>query len=384
MIQRSLVSLSPLLLTLSLVAPASAFVSTVVVPAGASTAAGGIAIDEDGRIWSADFGGNRLYRVELDGSVTVVATGFNTPSGNAFGPDGKLYQSNYQDNVNPGANETIDVINKRDRVSTFATGLAGPVGIAPRADGTFFVVQCDANNVVQISPEGVVSVFATDPQFACPNGIAFDDQGMLYVVNFNNGSIQKISPDGTVSQFATNPGGGSGHIVYVSGGLYMTDRLGHQIHRFDVRNGNLTKSFGSGANSASDGADEQAGFSAPNGIARNREGSVLFTNGAGNAIRRIELDLEKPKRPKRFRAKVEGSSEVELTWKHRSRNKEGFLIEVRGPDGDFEEAGSVDSAATSAVVTDLDAGTSYTFRVTAFNGTSASRASKRKTVTTDP
>ena len=63
----------------------------------------------------------------------------------------------------------------------------------------------------KITPGGVVSTFATG--LNGPTGLAFDSSGNLYVANYDNGSgttISKITPGGTVSTFATGLNGSEG------------------------------------------------------------------------------------------------------------------------------------------------------------------------------
>lgn len=364
--------------------PLAASVITVATPAGVSNQAGGIVVDAEGRVYSADFGGTQLLRLNLDGSIEVFASGFKTPSGNAFDAQGRLYQSNYSDPLVPGPNDSISRITRKGRVSTFASGLNGPVGIAIDAEGTLFVAMCDSNNITRISAEGEASVFASGPLFNCPNGIIFDDRGLLFVVNFNDGAVLKITPDGQVENFATSPGGGSGHIAYVSGGLYMTDRLGNQIHRFDVTSGRRTTLAGSGAPGATDGDDLTSTFNQPNGIARTPAGDALYTNELGGLVRRIQLTLERPRKPKALRASDVDATSVSLSWKHPSRNKEGFRIEAKTQGGEFETIGSVPSNQSNALVAGLEPGTAYTLRVLAFNGTAVSKGSKKRKIVTDP
>ena len=56
------------------------------------------------------------------------------------------------------------------------------------------------DKVFKVTPEGVVSVFATGLVGA--SGNAFDSQGNLFQSNIGAASISKIAPDGTVTPFS--------------------------------------------------------------------------------------------------------------------------------------------------------------------------------------
>jgi sugar lactone lactonase YvrE len=234
------------LLILCCTAVSLADVTTVAVVNTESESPGGISVDVNGNVYSADFGGTGVFKIEPDGSTSVFATGFLTPSGNGFDSKGNFYQSNYSDPVSPLSPDTIVKITPDGARTIFATGLDGPVGITFDASDTMYVAMCNLQNVTRIDQSGVASVFATDPGFACPNGITFDTKGNLYTCNFNDGGVYKIAPDGSVSLFATLPGGGNGHLTYVAGWLYIADRAGNQIYRLHVKTRVLELAAGTG------------------------------------------------------------------------------------------------------------------------------------------
>lgn len=350
-----------------------ALVSTYALPSGTNTA-GGITVDADGNVYSADFGGTQLFKIAPDGTISVFASGLNTPSGNAIDAQGNIYQSNYGSNV---ANDTITRIAPDGTAETFVDNLQGPVGIAIDSTGSLFVAMCDANNVTKVTADGVASVFALSNSFRCPNGITFDEEGFLYVVNFNDGGVLKIDREGDVSVFADVPGGGNGHVAYVAGYLYVASRNGHQIHRIDIETAEVEVLAGTGAPGLIDGENDAAQFNLPNAVARNREGNTLFTNGFRNVVRRIDLDLKRPDKPKKVKAKPRKKGKVKLSWKHDSFNREGFIIELSTAGSKFEEIGRLGPRASKTTVRGLVGGESYRVRVRAFNGGGRSKPSKK-------
>jgi sugar lactone lactonase YvrE len=250
---------------------------------------GGIAVDNDGNIYAANFNGSVVWKVTPEGSATIFASGFQTPSGNYIDSEGNLYQSNYRDQANPTALTTIDKITPNGVKSVFATGMNGPVGITIDSLGNLFVAMCNINSVYKITSGGVVSMFATSNLFACPNGITFDDEGNLYVCNFSNGDVLKITTGGVVSLLATLPGANNGHLDYLDGFLYVAARGANQIYKVSLT-GEVTLFAGTGQQAVIDGPALKAAFSLPNAITFSPTANAFYTNGSASVIRKIQLE----------------------------------------------------------------------------------------------
>ncbi len=88
----------------------------------------------------------------------------------------------------------------------------GADGISVAKNGDVFVSGGPlTNSIVRITPEGVVSEFATGFQSA--NGSDFDSVGNLFVADYEANEIKRVTPDGTVSTFSSGLDGPAG--VYV-------------------------------------------------------------------------------------------------------------------------------------------------------------------------
>ena len=258
--------------------PTGRAVPTVRTVADDLGASGGVAVGPDGLVYVADFGpslrgagGENVLRVLADGRVEVFASGFAGASGNAFGPDGSLYQSDVARGevyrISPDGNRTL-----------LASGLTSPVGLAVAPDGAVYVAQCRPNSVARIDPAGGVEPIATGAPLNCPNGLTIAPDGNLYTVNFRDGGMVRIGlPSGTMERLAVIPGGGSGHIAAANGRFYVASFRGHRIFEVSV-DGEVCPIAGTGRPGNDDGISNEATFFRPNGMAVTRDGNALYTN----------------------------------------------------------------------------------------------------------
>ena len=116
-------------------------------------------------------------------------------------------------------------------VTTFASGLHTPIGVALDAAGNVYVSSFDDKNILKFNPAGVSSVFATTGT-AYAEQMAFDAAGNLYAP-LNNNSIVKITAAGVSSVFAnTLLSGPNGLAFDASGNLYAGNGGNSTIVKF--------------------------------------------------------------------------------------------------------------------------------------------------------
>jgi DNA-binding beta-propeller fold protein YncE len=106
---------------------------------------------------------------------------------------------------------------------TVAVFILAICGTATAAN--LYVTQSLDGTVSKITPDGVVSTFATISQGASLTGVAFDDSSDNLYVAYGN-SISKVTPDGVVSTFATVGFGLMGLAFDRSGNLYADSNWG--------------------------------------------------------------------------------------------------------------------------------------------------------------
>jgi hypothetical protein len=120
-------------------------------------------------------------------AVETFAKGFSGPTGMAMAGDGRLYVANYSEN-------SIFLVNNGGNKQTFyeGNGLNGPLGLTvdPR-NGVVYVANYLDNNVVKITPTGVLSVVATG--LHQPYYMTLDPtRGILYVSEKQTNTVSKI------------------------------------------------------------------------------------------------------------------------------------------------------------------------------------------------
>ena len=169
-----------------------------------------------------------LTRMFSAGAVLLLA--FNAPAQNLFYTD--------EDSGN------IVEITPAGVQTTFASGLSFPQGLAFGKTGNLFVAD-NSGNIYKFTPGGAKSTFASG--LSTPLGLAFNSAGDLFVANngngsLTNGSITQITPGGTQSTFASglNPRG----LAFNSAGdLFEADDNGSI---FEFTPGGAKSTFASG------------------------------------------------------------------------------------------------------------------------------------------
>jgi len=206
----------------------------------------GLTCDAAGNLYVADRSANTVSKVTPDGTVSVFASGFSSPTKMTFDTAGNLYVANT-------GNGSVSKVTAAGVVSTFASGFSGPFGLAFDKAGNLYVANSSNGTVSLVTPSGVTSTFASG--LNQPVGLAFDTQGNLFVASTTssgtvvlannalttglsaipgsiiivgppppaNGSISEVSPSGVVSSFATGLYSPSDMLSDAAGNLYVTD-----------------------------------------------------------------------------------------------------------------------------------------------------------------
>lgn len=295
-------------------------ITTVVDNIDAGT--GGLTIDREGNLYTADFGwnlsgpgkgGDKIMKVTPKGEVSVFCRGMRGASGNTMDSKGALYQSSIGGNF-------LSRVTPDGKVSVIARqGLKNPVGVVVDDKGQIYVCNCGGNTIQKFDTEGKSSIYCQSPLFKTPNGIVRADDGTLFVCNFGNGDVIKIDTLGKASRLATLPGRNNGHLTLHEGFLYVVARSDNRIYRVGL-DGVATYFVGNGTRGKEDGKPNACSLSLPNSIVASPDGKYLYFNETSpisgdprilgpTRIRRIELKRTKGGTPPAAKVLIQPNTE---------------------------------------------------------------------------
>ncbi len=279
----------------------------------------GIAVDDDLNVYVADPGNACIRKIDSEGSVTTLAGNPNNPG--------------YQDGRGASARFSM------------------PYDVAVDQDGNVYSVDPGNWDIRKISPDGeavtwlwagqepwsvAVDPTTNDPYYASvgaggihhitgnmqsteilnglvyPAGIDFDQQGNLYVVGHGEHVIRKYAKDDPagvviagqpwVAGYAQGPGAAAlfanpwGIAVDLAGNVYTagngtwdggTYNADQGIRFISAGTWEVSAFAGSGSAGYADAIGEAAAFSAPTGVAVDKNGTVYVLDKNNNRVRKI-------------------------------------------------------------------------------------------------
>ena len=171
-----------------------------------------VAVAADGRVWFTQSSGNRIGRINPDGSGLAEFALPNPDSGPriiARGADGNMWFSEHTGNrmarITPAG-----VITEFD----IPTPASQPRAIALGADGNIWFGEFAAGKVGRITPQGVITEFALPTPGSGPRALAAGPDGNIWVSQFRANRIARVTPAGKVTEFPLpRPNSGPGDIT---------------------------------------------------------------------------------------------------------------------------------------------------------------------------
>jgi sugar lactone lactonase YvrE len=175
-----------------------------------------IAVDKQGRVWFMDAVGNRLWRIETDGRLVLVARGIHSNL-LVLGREGEIYVRN--DNSTAGAPAGLLRVDAQGRVTPVAdprviAELAEPAlpkgtpltkvnSIAWAPDGSSYVRECGVirrvasnGSVIELVGGGTAGSLGDQEDCTRVVGMAVDSAGNLYVANYGQAAVYQLTPEG--------------------------------------------------------------------------------------------------------------------------------------------------------------------------------------------
>ncbi len=264
-----------------------------------------VAVDANRNTYVAEFGNNRVRRIDPAGQIAAFAgTGIAGSTG--------------------------------DGGSAANAQLFQPTGVVAAPDGTVYIAEY-GHRVRKVSPDGVISTVAgtgqgggsgdggpaTLAQLNLPTGVALDDGGNLYVSESGGGRIRRITPAGvigTVFQGLDRPDGvavdrfgnvyaaeftqvrritpaGQASVVFSKlrpavsidppGNLYVSDYNTGQIIRNPQAGATIIAGTAQGGSRGDGGPATSAQLAGVRGMAFFPDGAILVSEATNHRIRRL-------------------------------------------------------------------------------------------------
>lgn len=193
---------------------------------------GGLAAEKDGNVFFTDAPNDRIYRVGLDGKVSVFKQDTGGATGLMFGLDGRLYACQ-------NGRRRIVAYTMDGKEAVIAEGVNSN-DLAITARGEIYFTDPDHRRIWFVDAKGQARVVHEGIEF--PNGIRLTgDQAFLIVDDSANRSVWsfQVQPDGSLANGdacyrleapdESSGTGADGLTLDTEGWLYVTTKLGIQV-----------------------------------------------------------------------------------------------------------------------------------------------------------
>lgn len=171
-----------------------------------------VAVAPDGKVWFTEGQGNRIGRINPDGTGYQgfpLPNPASAPRIIALGADGNMWFSEHSGN-------RIGRITPQGVISSFdiPTASAQPRAIALGSDGNIWFGEFAGNRIGRITPQGMITEFVLPTPDSGPRALAAGPDGNIWYSAFRAGKIGRITPQGQITEFALpRPNAGPGDIT---------------------------------------------------------------------------------------------------------------------------------------------------------------------------
>jgi len=297
--------------------------------------AAAVAVDAKGQIFIADSGNNRIRKVDVNGIMATFAgngsnaysgdggtatnAGLYSPQGVAADNSGNLFIADFDHNC-------IRKVDTNGIITTLAGNgtwgysgdggpavnsmLRGPTGLSVDAVGNLFIVDTYNYMIRKIATNGIITrvagngtsgysgdgAAAINASLTLPSGVAVDNSGNVFIADVSGQRVRKVATNGIITTVVgTGIAGFSGDggpatnallndvcsvVVDAPGVLLIADAGNYRVRQ--IKNGIITTIAGTGAygNSGDGGPAINASFTGVGALATDAAGDLLFVEGA--------------------------------------------------------------------------------------------------------
>lgn len=200
--------------------------------------------------------------------------------------------------------------------------LENPNALAIADDDTLYIIELHGTRVLQVDPDGWLTVYAGSPQspgyegyegdggpareaaLTESHGLALASDGTLFIADTGNHAIRRVDPDGTIDTLAGSgtPGAEDGigaearfdeprHLAWHDGVLYVADMGNHRVRAIEVETGAVSTLAGTTGGYGGDGGPAaDAMLLDPYGVAVADDGTVFVAEFGNHTVRAIDTD----------------------------------------------------------------------------------------------
>ena len=242
---------------------------------------------QHGVLYVADYVNAAVDRIEPDGSVSTIGSGFTGPMGVDTDVQGDVYVAD------GGANTVVKLAADGTQTTLPFTGLNYPVGVAVDSSGDVFVGDNQNHRVAELAPDGTQTTLPF-ANLMCPNGLAVDADDNVYVTSFCNGNVYKMTPDGVQTTIGSGFSAPSGVDVDADGNAWIADSGTGLVVEVAPDGTETNVSFGDNTYPVGIAVDSlgnvfDADFSVPSILQRSPDGSVSTVhNGSGYDVAAVD------------------------------------------------------------------------------------------------
>jgi streptogramin lyase len=200
----------------------------------------------NGALYATNEDDGTVLRVDRNGVVSTIASSIPGAYGIAREPSGSLVVADYNGAADGGLTRVDPATGAKQHLASESPLGASFYGVAVAPDGTIYVAQNDAGNLLRIPPGGSPTVFAD--QLTRPVDIEVDVDGTLLVSDqgTNPDTVVRIDPNtGASSPVATLPAGRTAYGLTrgADGLIYLADLGQDAVLRVDPKTGQSTQVF---------------------------------------------------------------------------------------------------------------------------------------------